>query len=360
MDVPDSWSKASKRGLALFVHCPFQQRLTAWLLVFAILLAISVADYYSGIELSLALFYLIPISLAAGWLGWRSGVLIALLSTVMRIGGDWYSIWPHAMPGYLFWNICAALIIFLFVVWLIHSLVAAHRGLEGRIAERTSELAESIADRRRLELELLDVSARERAAIGRELHDELGQHLVATALAAQVLTQQLGDDRGGKEAQAIVGWIEQAIAKTRKLARGLLLARIESDRLASELEELAASASQGGVRCRVVHQRQQLTANSGECAQLFRIAQEAIGNALRHSRAKDIELTLATDDHATCLIVADDGVGFDRTEKTDGMGMRIMQHRAQIIGASLTVLSRIGEGTKIICRLPNRPLASAS
>jgi signal transduction histidine kinase len=329
-------------------------------LIFAMLLAISAADCFAGIQLSLALFYLIPTSLAAGWLGWRAGVLIALLATALRGSGDWYSIWPHPFPGYLSWNISAALLIFLFVVWLIHTLVAAHRQLEGRIAARTSELAESIADRQRLELELLDVTARERAAIGRELHDELGQHLVATALASQVLAQQLGDERGGKEAQAIVGWIEQAIAKSRKLARGLLLARIESDRLASELEELAANASQGGVRCRVVQQGDNLTANAGECAQLFRIAQEAIGNALRHGRAKDIEITLATDDHATCLIVVDDGTGFDRTGQTNGMGLRIMQHRAHIIGASLTVLSGVGEGTKVICRLPNRTPASAS
>lgn len=357
MQVPRSWANASRRGLAVFVHHPFPTKTAAWLFLLALVTTISVADYLVGIELSLGLFYLIPLSLAAGWLGWRAGVVFAVLSTIVRFVGDWLSVWPHSLPGYVAWNISAAQFTFLFVVWLVHALVSAHRGLETRIAARTSELADSIADRRRLEMELIDVTARERAAIGRELHDELGQHLVATALASQVLAQQLGDERGGKEAHAIVGWIEQAIAKSRKLARGLLLARIESDRLATELEELAGSASQGGVRCRLIQQCEKLTANAGECAQLFRIAQEAIGNALRHGRAKEIEITLAADEQATCLIVTDDGTGFDRANQVTGMGLRIMQHRAQIIGASLSVLSAPGEGTKVICRLPSRPVS---
>src|SRR5438270_517354 len=84
----------------------------------------------------------------------------------------------------------------------------------------------------------LDVSMRERSAFGRELHDELGQHLVATALAAQVLAQKLNDAPAAADARAIVRWIEEAIAKTRNLARGLLLAQIEPDRLLQELEEL--------------------------------------------------------------------------------------------------------------------------
>lgn len=317
--------------------------------------AIGTADYLAPIELSLSIMYLVPISLAAGWFGWRAGIAVAFVCTTMRFIGDTLRIAPEAIPPHIWWNISAAMLIFTFVVWLVNNLVTAQRALEGRVEARTSELAASIAERRRLELEVLEATARERALIGRDLHDDLGQHLVATALAAKVLAQQLGSERGGNEAHAIVAWLEQAIAKTRQLARGLLRAHIPSDRLSAELEELAANVSQGGVRCRVVQQSEHVAADPGECAQLYRIAQEAIGNALRHGQAREIEITVATDPRTTCLIVADDGHGFDPHAPRTGMGLRIMEHRAQIIGASLAILSTPAEGTKVICRLPVRP-----
>lgn len=342
----------SSGGLRLLARSAPEHRTRAWATILSLTLAISVADYLLGIELSLSILYLVPISLAAGWLGMREGFIAAIVSTVVRLGGDIVTVYPHAMPAFIWWNVGGAFAIFVFVTWLVSMLVDARHALEGRIAARTSELADSIAERRRLEIELLDVTARERAAIGRELHDELGQHLVATALAAKVLAQQLGAGTGGKEAQNIVQWIEEGIAKTRKLARGLLVARIEPDRLLGELEELAASANQGGVRCHAAQQGGSLHVTSAQCAQLFRIAQEAIGNALRHARPTEIEINLAIDEQATCLIVTDDGVGFQPNKAAPGMGLRIMQYRAQIIGASLTVLSAPGEGTRVICRLP--------
>lgn len=354
--IPRSLASASTKGLDLFVRPRFANKRQAWWFITALSLVVGLADFFSGIELSLSLFYLVPISLSAGWLGWRAGVAFSVFCTAVRLFGDFVSTYPEGLPGFLWWNVCAAFIIFVLVVWLVSALVSAHRGLEGRIAARTSELADSIADRRRLEMELLDVTARERAAIGRELHDELGQHLVATALAAQVLAQQLGNERGGKEAHSIVHWIEDAIAKTRQLARGLLLARIESDRFVSELDNLALNVSQGGVRCRVIHQGDKLEVTPNECAQLFRIAQESVGNALRHGRARAIDIILANDEEATCLIISDNGSGFQPRGITGGMGLRIMEYRAQLIGASLAVLSTPGEGTRIICRLPTKRL----
>lgn len=351
MNPAAALTTASERGLRIFIAPPFSRRAAGWALIGLVIGTISAVDWFAGINLSFSLFYLLPISLAAGWYGSAAGVASAVVSLTLRLLGDMADPTVAEIPSFVWWNAVTALAIFLFVVWLVDSLVSAQRGLEGRIVAGTRELADAIADRRRLELELLDATARERAAVGRELHDELGQHLVATALAAQVLTQQLGDARGAKEARAIVGWIEEAIAKTRKLARGLLLAHIDAEHFLPELEELATSASQGGVRCSVVHRGDPLTATPGECAQLFRIAQESIGNALRHGRPRTIEIVLAVDAEATCLEISDDGTGYLHPPSSSGMGLRIMEHRAQIIGASLAVLSTPGAGTKVVCRL---------
>jgi signal transduction histidine kinase len=355
MKFDAQWSSASERLLAIFVRSPVGGRAGSWLVVTLMVLALGVTDYFSGIEMSLSIFYLVPILLATGWLGLRPGLVVAVGCTVVRVISDFLDVYPARLPAHTIWNVSAAMIIFVLSVWLLDSLIVLHRQLEGKVEDRTNELRASVAERQRLELEILDVTARERNAFGRELHDELGQHLVATALAAQVLAQTLDDRPGAAEARAIVRWIEEAIGKTRKLARGLLLERIEPERLAQELEELAVNASRGGVQCRVLHPGSRIEADANQCAQLFRIAQEAVGNALRHARPQAVHITLVSDERALCLTIEDDGRGMRMNgTATTGMGLRIMEHRAKMVGASLAVLSTPGEGTRVICQLPQR------
>ena len=360
MSPKPRWDKTSQWVIGAFVGRSIPSQPKAWGIIALLVGLIGISDYFAGIEISLSIFYLIPISMATGWLGASAGVSVAVGCTVVRTTGDLLIQHPHILPWRIWWNVSAAFAIFLFVVWLVHSLITLHHQLEGKIEKRTSELMESMADRDRLQQELLEVGDRERSAVGRELHDELGQHLVATAMAAQVLARRV-DPKSASDATAIVRWIEEAIAKSRRLARGLLLSSIAPERFAQELDELAAASSHGTVQCRLLHQGGAVQAGPTDCAQLFRIAQEAVTNALRHAQAKTVNITLATDDHALCLIVEDDGCGVpaSTSQQGTGMGLRIMEHRAKFIGASFSVLSMPGEGTKIICRLPrHRPIAA--
>lgn len=244
---------------------------------------------------------------------------------------------------------------FLIVVWIFHALITLHRQLERRVEERTQALQEAAVAQQRLVRELADFGSRERNAIGHELHDDLCQHLVGTALAAQVLTQRLTENGGEahEEARAIVTWIEEGIAKTRQLARGLLLSSIEPGELPGELADLADTSSTRNVQCRFRQEGNALVQDAGASAQLFRIAQEAVRNALRHAQAHHVDITLAGDDRAVCLVVEDDGRGLPPTPKPGaGIGLRIMEHRATLVGGSLSVVSVPGEGTRIICHLP--------
>ncbi len=354
MTTPFFWQQLSRNVLGIFVRPPILRKPTAWIIIGGLIGLIGTADYFSGIEVSLAVFYLLPIMLATGWLGPVAGVVLAVISSVIRVASDWLIVFPAFLPAHTVWNVLATLAISLFVVWLLHAFITLHRQLEEKVEERTQDLRESLVALERLQHELLEVSARERNAIGRELHDELGQHLVATAMAAQVLARRL-DGKSAPDAQAIVRWIEEAIAKSRKLARGLLLSAIQPERFVQELEELAAASTQGEVQCRVSYQGGPVTADPGECAQLFRVVQEAVSNALRHAHAHHITITLATDDHALCLMVEDDGCGMPiAASAPTGMGLRIMEHRAKFVGASFSWLSKPEEGTKVVCRLPRR------
>lgn len=348
----------AEKILRTVVSSPLEGRLRTWLLLIAILAGIGLSDYLSPGDVSFSIFYLLPVSVATAWRGPVAGVIVALGSTVMRTAGDAISAFPAPLPLHSVWNAGAALVIYFFVVWLLHSLITLHRRLEGEVRAQSNALLESAADRQRLELEVLDISARERSAFGRELHDELGQHFVATAMAVQVLAQKLEDPNRASEAKAIVRWLEEGIAKTRKLARGLLMARIEPERLMPELEELVESARRVGIQGRVIADVEAVPADAAECAQLYRIAQEAIGNALRHGRPREIDVLVSYDDAVISLVVEDDGAGFHPlTAMGAGMGLRIMEHRAKLIGASLAVVSSPGEGTRITCRLPRASAA---
>ncbi len=348
-----SWTELSERVSAAFVR-PRQRSSTAGgVIITTLVLMIGALDYYSGIEISLSLFYLVPISLATAWFGLFAGTMASVACTWVRVVSDMLTAYPSPLPWHTWWNAAAALAIMLFVAWLLDALIALHRDLEGQVTERTDELRAAVAERQRLEREILEVTGRERNAFGRELHDDLGQHFVATALAAQVLAQSLDGTQNADKARAIVKWIEEGIAKTRKLARGLLLEQIDPSRLAQELEELAVGVNHGGVQCRVQRKGPDITASPSDCAQLFRIAQEAVGNALRHGHPATLDIMLVSDEHALCLIIEDDGAGIPAArEKSEGMGLRIMEHRARVIGASFSIASVPGEGTKVICRLP--------
>jgi signal transduction histidine kinase len=246
--------------------------------------------------------------------------------------------------------------VYLLFIWIFHSFISLRRQLEQRVRQRTAALEESVIGRQRLERELLDVAAAERNSIGHELHDDLCQHLVGTALAAKVLGEQLAANnaQAADEAQSIVNYLEESIAKTRGLARGLLLATIEPAELGNELAELAAKGSESAVTCRFKQEGHPAIASASAAAQLFRIAQEAMRNALRHARPTRVDIILTGNAAATFLTIEDNGCGLPAPEtRGTGMGLQIMAHRAAFIGGTLSIVPVPGEGTRVICHLPH-------
>lgn len=355
MKIFEAWDQVTYRLLTRFTHRPKMNRTEIHALIGALVGVIGVVDHLTGIRVNMLLFYLVPISLAVAWTGWRGGLVTALASAVARLLGDVFFTYPAVLPFYLWWNMVAAMVTYSFLVGVLHALIGLYRKMEERVRERTCELHDAIERHRQLERELLEVSARERSAVGRELHDELGQHLVATALAAQVLAQRLreNDRPYADDAQAIVRWTEEGIAKTRRMAQGLLREAIQPDRLPGELAELTGVAGDGGVRCVFRHEGRPVAVDPAACAQLFRIAQEAVTNALRHARCGLIDMRLVVDEATLHLTVADNGCGMPASAGgSRGLGQAIMRHRASVIGGALDIISAPGEGTRVICRVP--------
>lgn len=332
------------------------------LIVMCMVAAIGWVDYVSGIWVSLQLFYLIPIMLSVAWLGWREGCVVVALCVLTRMGGDiGAGIFRQIEPIAVFWNRLVDLGVSCILVWAFHTLISLQRQLEARVRTRTAALELAVAARNHMQAQLMEVSRRERGAIGHDLHDGLGQHLTATAMAAEVLAARLKarDDASSGDARTIVRLVEEGIAQTRHLARGLLLSTIEPEQLVLELEELCASASrEQHVPCTFSVDGTSRISDPATASHLFYIAREAVHNALRHAGATQVAVSLTADSSSIALTVTDDGCGLPpRAVLNTGMGLRIMAHRSELIGAEFSVTPAPGGGTLMRClmRLPLLP-----
>ncbi|MBS0657073.1 MAG: PAS domain S-box protein [Verrucomicrobia bacterium] len=220
------------------------------------------------------------------------------------------------------------------------------------------QLAEMERGRQRLEQELREIGFREQRRIGQDLHDGLGQHLTALELMCEALRSDLEGSHPEAAAQArqIGLFLREAISQTRALARGLAPFRLKAGGLVAALEELAEMTSAAGVaRCRV-NTRVKVQLSDEVAIQLFRIAQEAVNNAVKHSQAREITINLTRTDGALRLEILDDGSGFRAARKAArGQGLEIMRHRASSVGADFEISSRRGHGSCVACTLPLPP-----
>ena len=214
-----------------------------------------------------------------------------------------------------------------------------------------------------LERELLVVSEREQRRIAQDLHDGLGQVLTGTLYLTSNLQQTLAAN-SRLEAEPlvrIVGLLSEAIAQTRSLARGLHPVKDEPNGLLVALEELAARTQTiFQVRCRLNCRRPVLVADNPTATHLYRIAQEAVTNAVKHGQPNHIAIALTKSPSRIRLVVTDNGTGISLERPSEGMGLRIMRHRADAIGAGLVILKNPQGGTSVICTVasPDSPPAS--
>jgi len=205
---------------------------------------------------------------------------------------------------------------------------------------------------RDLERQIMDIGERERERIGHELHDGLGQQLTGIAFLSKALSRKLANHSAEEATQAaqIVTLINQAISETRQLARGLQPVEVEENGLMSALEALAANIERlFQIHCEFHCNEAVLVKENAMANHVYRIAQEAVNNAVKHGRAKHISIELSAPQGRMQLSVHDDGMGFHPhlIGKNSGMGLQIMRYRAKMIGASLDIESDPGHGSRI-------------
>jgi signal transduction histidine kinase len=309
------------------------------------------ADYLTGYERSLLLFYLLPISMAAWFDGFVFSFVIAVVCILIWVLSDLAS----GISAVRFWNIGMAFVSFALFAGVLSKLAMLVRELDRRVDERTAALEREMAERRRLDQEIARVADRERHRLGQDLHDRLGQHLTGTALTAQALKEKLVARSAPEvsEAEKLVRYVEEGIDVTRKLARGFFSPELDAEGLIVALQHLAENVRERfQIRCVIDGDESICIQDRTVANQLYRIAQETVTNSVKHGAAKQIDIRLARNGSELCLTIVDDGVGFPaRLPQSEGLGLRLMRHSAALSGATFDVRRNGEHGTITTCRV---------
>jgi signal transduction histidine kinase len=313
---------------------------------------IAFIDYITGTDLAIYPFYSIPIFFMVWFGNLRAAVFIAIASTVAWLvvdiaGGHVYSSeWLRA------WDTLVRLMFFGLVLVTFWSVRKQRDDARARILllERSQ----------RLEDEIINISEREQQRIGRDLHDGVCQYLVAIGFTASMLKQEL-EKRSKSDAsrvEEIAGYLRDAASRVRQLARGLSPVDRDEGGLETAFEELAASTTKlTGVNCSFVDSDAVPKLTGATTIHLFRIAQEAVSNAVNHGKAKNIVIALDASHGGYSLRISDDGIGFvTPAPEKGGMGLGTMRYRARVIGGYLEIQPNSPSGTVIMCTVNGQVL----
>jgi PAS domain S-box-containing protein len=238
--------------------------------------------------------------------------------------------------------------------------------LEIRVRERTADLElanarlqTAIAERQRLEHELLEITERERRRIGLDLHDDLGQKLSGIALMTKGLELRLAREHAelSQDASKVHALVQEAMTHASGLARDLASFDSKEASLPAALAELASRARDlFDISCRFKPEGDIPPLPPETVKQLYKIAQEAVTNAIKHGKAKRVGISLARGPDQLSLTIHNNGLPFpDLKSHSTGMGLRIMNYRANLIGARLDIKGTGLKGTMVTCVLPLEP-----
>ena len=238
--------------------------------------------------------------------------------------------------------------------------------LKELVETRTAELTETnkqllteIERRKRLESEILNISENERRRIGEELHDSLGQQLTGISFMTKALEQKLAVTAPNEVTNVteIANLVNQATDQARGLAKGLHPVDLGADGLMLSLEELAATTKNlFGITCTFKCDKAVEVDDTTVAVYLYRIAQEAVNNAVKHGKATKIEIVLLRGKDTSVMTIKNDGLDFPKEfeARGTGIGLQIMDHRVDLIGGSLDIHAAEEGGTIVTCTFPNK------
>ena len=232
---------------------------------------------------------------------------------------------------------------------------SAVENLSTDLENKNLSLQEQISERARLEAEIVNLSESERRHLSHELHDGLCQQITAARLYCDVLRDDMSGHPGGLQIAQLSRMLTESVDHAYNLSRGLWPVDLDPQGMSTFLDAFCNRiAASKGIAVKIQQQRVCAKCTNENIAQLYRIAQEAITNAVKHSGASQIDIVLdcTTQPGQVTLSVRDNGIGRQSDIPTSGgLGTRIMAHRAQIIGGQLEINDVTGGGTEVLCKI---------
>lgn len=335
----------------------FLTRQPRWLVLIESLLllfAIAWLDLSTGYEVTLVLLYCAPIALMAWTHDNNSTFVFAGLTAIIWAWIDVMSGHIYSGPGARGLEISLRFVFAFLVAMAAIGAREKHQAAAARIA--------LLEHARKLEQQIIEISDYEQQRIGRDLHDGLCQYLAAIGCAVSSLRMDLaqqGQEKFVAMAAEIENLLGESVKQARDLAHGLVPVQLNEAGLPAALQELTASTSRLlGMECTFEFAGEDGFTQPGKATHLFRIAQEAINNATKHGKAKNVEVRLSANCSAMSLSIADDGRGFSKTgTEMNGVGISIMRYRANVVGGEFEIEERPKGGTIVSCTVPAEVLS---
>ena len=218
-----------------------------------------------------------------------------------------------------------------------------------------NDLAKKIRAEKKLQQDILEVEEKERWRLGQYLHDETAQNILGVKMLLEIITPQIeaADEQTKQELEKIKQLIVQSEKNIRELSH-FVLPIVGDQKVSKQFEELI-DQTKGlyNIECELLAEADILETigDPAAASSLYYIIQEAIRNAIHHGNADEIEVSLSQKEDMLCLIIRDNGVGYDNTTASDGRGVNIMHHRTKLLDGSVTI-ETLETGTSITCLIP--------
>ncbi len=349
---------------------PRKLQLPAWLVVggtIVLLTAIAVIDTYTPRDLSMALFYLLPVAATTWFVGRTTGYVMALISAGVWVFVEYHGGGPlYEHTAFLYLNGVSRLGFFLFSVPVLSSWRTMGERLARMVDERTAELRAEVAERQRAEVSLRQLASQlsaaedaERVRLAYDLHDGLGQML--SLLKMNLETAQAGNELPptmSLRLTDLVKLVDELIRQTRTLTFELHPSMLDDLGLVATLHGYARDFGQRvGIDVTVSEQGTIQSFPKPLIHYLFRAVKELMNNAARHGKAKEIVIAVHWESDRLRLVLDDDGCGFDPAKLTAavgprGLGLPGITERLTSLGGSIHIESQPGQGTRVILEAP--------
>ena len=315
-------------------------------------------DFVVKTDISVSSLYLLPICFVAWFLGMGAGLTAAALAALVWLAGELLGSAPYyGWPG-AFWQGGSRLIFFVVVSVLVSRIRVFKLRLEALVRERTAALEAEVVRRKELEQEAAEIADHELERVAHELHDQLAAYLSGIAFRVKALAESLDRHAATESADArnLVSLINDATDQVRNLARLLAPVERNQDDLELALSQLAAEVERVfGITCALEISNKLPKMSNDKVQQLYRIAQEAVRNAIQHAQADLVQISVRLTHDQVQLVVGCHGKAWEHPSATRvGLGLRIMRHRSERLGGRLAIQHTDDGRTLVTCEVPFR------